>query len=423
VIGFGSPNKQGTEATHGAPLGEDEVAATRQNLGWNHPPFEIPTEISSAWDARDVGLAAESDWQTRFEAFRSDFAGLAGEFERRMSGELPSGWKEQTDQIIRKLQDEGGDVATRKSSQMALNAFGPLLPELIGGSADLAGSNNTIWSGSVDVNDGTEDGNYIYFGVREFGMTAICNGLGLHGGFIPYNATFLVFSDYARNAVRMSALIPAQNIHVYTHDSIGLGEDGPTHQPVEHVASLRLIPGLEVWRPCDTVESAVAWKCAIENSGRPTALIFTRQGLPHQPRSGGQIDNIVRGGYLLREAEGQAEALIIATGSEVGLAVAAADELSSSGINVNVVSMPNPGLFLSQDDAYRESVLPRGIRARVAVEAGVTSCWSGFVGDHGRLIGVDRFGASAPAGELFEQYGLTVEAVSQAVRESLAASE
>jgi transketolase len=423
VIGFGSPNKQGTEATHGAPLGEDEVAATRQNLGWNHPPFEIPAEISSAWDARGAGLAAESDWQTRFEAFRSAFAGLAEEFERRMSGELPSGWKQQSDQIIRKLQDESSDVATRKSSQIALNAFGPLLPELIGGSADLAGSNNTIWSGSVDVNDGTEDGNYVYFGVREFGMTAICNGLGLHGGFIPYNATFLVFSDYARNAVRMSALIPAQNIHVYTHDSIGLGEDGPTHQPVEHVASLRLIPGLEVWRPCDTVESAVAWKCAIENGGKPTALIFTRQGLPHQPRTDGQTEDIVRGGYVLREAEGPADALIIATGSEVGLAVAAADQLSSSGINVNVVSMPNPGLFLRQDDAYRESVLPRGIRARVAVEAGVSSCWSGFVGDYGRLIGVDRFGASAPAGELFEQYGLTIESVSQAVRDSLAASE
>jgi transketolase len=423
VIGFGSPNKQGTEATHGAPLGEDEVAATRQNLGWNHPPFEIPAEISSAWDARGTGLAAETDWQTRFEAFRSAFTGVAEEFERRMSGELPTGWKEQSDQIIRKLQDESSDVATRKSSQIALNAFGPLLPELIGGSADLAGSNNTIWSGSVDVNDGTEDGNYVYFGVREFGMTAICNGLGLHGGFIPYNATFLVFSDYARNAVRMSALIPAQNIHVYTHDSIGLGEDGPTHQPVEHVASLRLIPGLEVWRPCDTVESAVAWKCAIENSGKPTALIFTRQGLPHQPRTDGQTDNIVRGGYVLREAEGPADALIIATGSEVGLAVAAADQLSSSGTNVNVVSMPNPGLFLRQDDAYRESVLPRGIRARVAVEAGVSSCWSGFVGDYGRLIGVDRFGASAPAGELFEQYGLTIESVSQAVRDSLAASE
>ena len=422
VIGFGSPNKQGTAATHGAPLGEDEVAVTRQHLGWNHPPFEIPDDIYSDWDARVGGLAAEADWQTRFEAFRSDYSGLAEEFERRMSGDLPSHWEEQSNQIIRKLQDEGGDVATRKSSQIALNAFGPLLPELIGGSADLAGSNNTIWSGSVDVNNGTEDGNYVYFGVREFGMTAICNGLGLHGGFIPYNATFLVFADYARNAVRMSALIPAHNIHVYTHDSIGLGEDGPTHQPVEHVASLRLIPGLEVWRPCDTVESVVAWKCAIEDSGQPAALIFTRQSLPHQPRSRGQIEAIARGGYVLREADGPADALIIATGSEVGLAVSAADELSSGGINVSIVSMPNPGLFMQQDQAYRESVLPSGIKARVAVEAGVSACWYGFVGDCGRVIGVDRFGASAPAKELFEHYGLTVENVSQAVRDSLAVS-
>jgi transketolase len=305
---------------------------------------------------------------------------------------------------------------------MALNAFGPLLPELIGGSADLAGSNNTIWSGSVDVNDGTADGNYVYFGVREFGMAAICNGLGLHGGFIPYNATFLVFSDYSRNAVRMSALIPSHNIHVYTHDSIGLGEDGPTHQPVEHVASLRLIPGLEVWRPCDTVESAVAWKCAIENTGRPTALIFTRQGLPHQNRSGQQLANIERGAYVLREPDGEADALIMATGSELGLAIAAADELSSSDVRARVISMPNPDLFLRQDEAYRELVMPGSIRARVAVEAGVTSGWTQFVGDKGKVVGVNRFGASAPAGELFEEYGLTVANVSQAVRDSLAAS-
>ncbi len=423
VIGFGAPNKQGTEATHGAPLGAEEIAATRQNLGWDHAPFEIPGEIASAWDARDAGAVAETEWQQKFEAFRSDFAGLAEEFERRMAGELPAGWGRLTSEIIAKLQAEGGDVATRKSSQIALNAFGPLLPELIGGSADLAGSNNTIWSGSVNVNDGTEDGNYVYFGVREFGMTAICNGLGLHGGFIPYNATFLVFSDYARNAVRMSALIPSQNIHVYTHDSIGLGEDGPTHQPVEHVASLRLIPGLEVWRPCDTVESAVAWKCAIENTGRPTALIFTRQGLPHQARTDEQLANIARGAYVLQEPDGQADALIIATGSELGLAVKAAEKLSSGGTSVRVVSMPNPDLFLRQDESYRESVLPGRIQARVAVEAGVTSGWKVFVGDRGRIVGVDRFGASAPAGELFEQYGLTVENVSQAVRDSLAATE
>jgi len=422
VIGFGSPNKQGTEATHGAPLGAEEVAATRQNLGWNYPPFEIPDDIYSDWDARDTGSVAEADWQNRFDAYRSDYSELAEEFKRRMSGELPTGWEEQSNQIIRNLQEQGGAVATRKSSQIALNSFGPLLPELIGGSADLAGSNNTIWSGSVDVNNGCENGNYVYFGVREFGMTAICNGLALHGGFVPYNATFLVFADYARNAVRMSALIPAHNIHVYTHDSIGLGEDGPTHQPVEHVASLRLIPGLEVWRPCDTVESAVAWKCAIENKGRPTALIFTRQGLPHQPRSGEQIEAIARGGYVLRVADGPVDALIIATGSEVGLALSAADELSSSGVNATIVSMPNPGLFMQQDEVYRKSVLPPGIKARVAVEAGVSSCWSSFVGDCGRVIGVDRFGASAPGKELFEHYGLTVENVSQAVRESLAAS-
>jgi transketolase len=422
VIGFGAPNKQGTEATHGAPLGEEEIAATRQNLGWDYAPFEISGEISDAWNSSETGAAAETAWQRNFEAFRHDFADLAEEFERRMAGNLPTDWDQRTTDIIAEMQAGGGDVATRKSSQIALNAFGPLLPELIGGSADLAGSNNTIWSGSVDVNDGTAEGNYVYFGVREFGMAAICNGLGLHGGFIPYNATFLVFSDYARNAVRMSALIPSHNIHVYTHDSIGLGEDGPTHQPVEHVASLRLIPGLEVWRPCDTVESAVAWKCAIENSGRPTALIFTRQNLPHQPRSDQQLANIERGAYVLREPDGQADALIMASGSELGLAVAAADELSSSGVRARVVSIPNPDLFLSQDEAYRESVLPDRIKARVAVEAGVTSGWTQFVGDRGTVVGINRFGASAPAGELFKEYGLTVANVSQAVRDSLAAS-
>jgi transketolase len=422
VIGFGSPNKQGTEATHGAPLGEEEVAASREHLGWSHAPFDIPGDIASAWDAREQGAGTEAEWQARFEAFRDDFPGLADEFERRMAAGLPANWDQLTSEIIKKLQAEGGDVATRKSSQIALNAFGPLLPELIGGSADLAGSNNTLWSDSVDVNDGTENGNYVYFGVREFGMGAICNGLGLHGGFIPYNATFLVFSDYARNAVRMSALIPSHNIHVYTHDSIGLGEDGPTHQPVEHVASLRLIPGLEVWRPCDTVESAVAWKCAIENSGRPTALIFTRQGLPHQQRTEEQLANISLGAYVLKDPDGPADAVIIATGSEIGLAVRAANELAGSGVRTRVVSMPNPDLFLRQDEAYRESVLPNGIKARVAVEAGVTACWSAFVGDKGRVVGVDTFGASAPASELFREYGLTVEDVSDAVRESLAAN-
>ena len=421
VIGFGSPNKQGTEATHGAPLGVDEVAATRKNLGWDYEPFEIPAEIADAWNAREAGAASEAAWRGKFDAFRQEFSGLAEEFERRMSGALPENWDAEAAKIIKDLQAAGGDVASRKSSQIALNAFGPMLPELIGGSADLAGSNLTIWSGSTDVNDATENGNYIYFGVREFGMAAICNGLALHGGFIPYNATFLVFADYARNAVRMSALLPIRNIHVYTHDSIGLGEDGPTHQPVEHIASLRLIPNLSVWRPCDTVESAVAWKCALESSDAPSALIFSRQSLPHQPRTSSQLENIARGGYLLREAEGNPEALIIATGSEVGLAVEAAKKLSSTGVNVNVISMPNPGLFVQQDADYRESVLPAAVAARVVVEAGVSDCWASIAGDRGRVIGVDRFGASAPAGELFKHYGLTVENVSQAVRDSMAA--
>ncbi len=422
VIGFGSPNKQGTEETHGAPLGEDEVAATRANLGWSHPPFEIPEDIYAAWDAHEAGAAAEAEWQERFEAYRAEYAGLAEEFERRMAGELPADWASRAQDLVADMQARGGKVATRKSSQIALNAFGPLLPELIGGSADLAGSNNTIWSGSVDVNDGTENGNYIYFGVREFGMTAIANGIGLHGGFIPYNATFLVFSDYARNAVRMSALLPTHNIYVYTHDSIGLGEDGPTHQPVEHVASLRLIPGLQVWRPCDTTETAVAWKCAIENTGRPSVLVLTRQGLPHQPRSAEQVDAIARGGYVLAGGHDRPDALIVATGSEVALAVEAATALSSEGVKVNVVSMPNPGLFQQQDAAYRERVLPSGVRARVVVEAGVTACWAGIAGDAGRVLGVDRFGASAPGPQLFEHYGLTVETVGQAVRDVLAAT-
>lgn len=420
VIGFGSPNKQGTEGCHGAPLGDDEIAAARKNLDWEHDPFEIPADIAAAWNATQAGADAEAEWNAKFAAYENDFPGPAREYRRRMSGQLPEQWHEESARIISGLQDSGGDVATRKSSQMALNAFGPMLPELIGGSADLAGSNNTIWSGSVDVNDATEDGNYIYFGVREFGMTAICNGLSLHGGFIPYSATFLVFSDYARNAVRMSALMAIRNIHVYTHDSIGLGEDGPTHQPVEHVASLRLIPNLEVWRPCDSVEAAVAWKCALESNDSPSALIFTRQGLPHQARSEEQLENVARGGYVLQEADGTAQALIIATGSEISLAVEAASQLKSSGIEVSVISMPNLGLFLQQDQAYRNSVLLETVTSRVVVEAGVAAPWAKIAGDRGRVIGIDRFGASAPAGELFKHYGLTTENVSQAVRDTLA---
>jgi transketolase len=338
-----------------------------------------------------------------------------------MRGDLPENWLQVTDRLIAKLQEQGADVATRKASQIALDAYGPLLPELIGGSADLAGSNNTIWKQSVDVREGTADGNYIYFGVREFGMTAICNGLGLHGGFVPYNATFLVFSDYARNAVRMSALIPVHNIHVYTHDSIGLGEDGPTHQPVEHICSLRLIPNLSVWRPCDTVESAVAWKYAIEESSGPSALIFTRQNLPHQQRDVEQVAAIGRGGYILLEANGPCDAIIIASGSEVGLAMASAEELSAQNINVRVVSMPNPGRFMAQERIYRESVLPPDCKTRVAVEAGVRHYWYPFVGDHGHIISIDSFGASAPGAELFEHYGFTAGNVSKAVLKLLKA--
>jgi transketolase len=421
VIGFGSPNKQGTSATHGSPLGGEEIVAARQALGWEHPAFEIPDDIYAAWDASAKGAQNESDWNQRFTAYQQAYPDLASEFSRRMNGDLPDDWQQKTGQAVIELQESGATVATRKASQMALEAFGPLLPELIGGSADLAGSNNTIWQQSVDVNDGTADGNYIYFGVREFGMAAICNGLGLHGGFVPYNATFLVFSDYARNAVRMSALMPVHNIHVYTHDSIGLGEDGPTHQPIEHVSSLRLVPNLSVWRPCDTVETAVAWKTAIEESSTPSALIFTRQGLPHQQRDAEQLAAVERGGYVLREAGGPLDAIIIATGSEVGMAMDAAEQLAALDIHVRVVSMPNPGRFMAQERIYRESVLPADCKVRVAVEAGVRHYWHPFVGDQGRIIGLDSFGASAPATELFEFYGLTVDNVSKAVRELLEA--
>jgi len=419
VIGFGSPNKQGTSSSHGSPLGEEEIVATRKALGWNYPAFEIPDHVYAGWDAKSRGSETEQAWNELFSSYRESYPELAAEFSRRMSGDLPDNWQQETDKAIAQLQEKGATVATRKASQIALDAFGPLLPELIGGSADLAGSNNTIWKQSVDVLDDSADGNYVYFGVREFGMAAICNGLSLHGGFVPYNATFLVFSDYARNAVRMSALIPTHNIHVYTHDSIGLGEDGPTHQPIEQVSSLRLIPNLSVWRPCDTVESAVAWKCAIEESAGPTALVFTRQNLPHQQRDDEQVMAIGRGGYVLREAAGKCDAIIIATGSEVGLAMAAAEELAGQEINVRVVSMPNPGRFLAQERAYRESVLPSDCKSRVAVEAGVGHYWYPFVGDHGRIIGIDRFGASAPASELFEFFGLTVTNVSKTVKELL----
>jgi len=419
VIGFGAPNKQGTADTHGAPLGEAEIAAARAELGWSHAAFEVPDEIRAGWDARERGEAAEREWQELWARYREQHATAAAEFERRMHGRLPDDFAARAEAIVDAMQADDTKVATRKASGMSLERFGPLLPELIGGSADLTGSNNTLWSGSRDILDSPADGNYIYYGVREFGMTAIANGLSLHGGFIPYTGTFLVFSDYARNAVRMSALIPTGAIHVYTHDSIGLGEDGPTHQPVEHVASLRLIPNLEVWRPADKAETAAAWADAIERRDGPSALVLTRQGLPDQPRDPEQRAAIRRGGYVLREAESTLDAIVIATGSEVALAVAAADQLAADGIGVRVVSMPNPGRFRVQDAAWRESVLPPAVRTRVAVEAGVTACWQGLVGDGGAIVGIDRFGASAPAGKLFEAFGLTANRVAETLRDLL----
>ena len=421
TIGFGSPNKAGTAATHGAPLGDKEIAATREAIGWPHAPFEIPDEIRAGWDAHERGQAAEQAWQVRWQAYAAAHPEQAAEFERRMSGELPADFDQLLQSALDKMQADDSKVATRKASGMSIEALAPHLPELIGGSADLTGSNNTDWSGSVDVMDDFARGNYISYGVREFGMTAIANGLDLHGGFIAYTGTFLVFSDYARNAVRMSALIPTGAIHIYTHDSIGLGEDGPTHQPVEHVASLRLIPNLQVWRPADKAEALAAWGVAIRRRQAPTALVLTRQGLVHQPRNAAQLADIERGGYILREAGGQPEAIIMASGSEVGLAVAAAEALGAEGVAVRVVSMPNPDLFSAQAADYRESVLPAVVKARVAVEAGVSLYWRHLVGDAGAVVGIDRFGASAPADQLFAEYGLTNEAVAAAVRRVLTA--
>ena len=417
IIGFGAPNKQGKEVSHGAALGKDEVAAARVQLGWSHPPFEIPAEIRAAWDARKQGVEREAAWNALFAKYKTQHPQLAAEFERRLAGDLPGDFAAMANAYVAKLQADGPVVASRKASQMALDAYGPLLPELIGGSADLAGSNLTIWKGSKDVNSSDASANYVYYGVREFGMSAISNGLALHGGFIPYDATFLVFSDYARNAVRMSALIPAHAIHVYTHDSIGLGEDGPTHQPVEHLASLRLIPKNRVWRPCDAVESAVAWKVAIESREGPSCLVFSRQNLAHQSRTPDQVAAIEFGGYVLREAkDDKPDAILIATGSEVGLAVQAADALEATGIGARVVSMPCTNLFDRQPQAYRDAVLPPACRKRVAIEAGVTDFWRKYVGLDGHVVGIDTFGASAPAEALFKEFGFTVDAVVAAVK-------
>ncbi len=417
VIGWGSPNKEGTEATHGAALGEDEVAATRANIGWSHPPFVIPEDVRAGWDARDAGREREDAWRRRFDAYADAFPEMAAELERRWAGQLPGDWSEHADAAIADIAAKGGDMATRKASQVALEAFGPALPELIGGSADLTGSNNTYWSGSKAITRDEADGNYLYFGVREFGMTAILNGLSLYGAFVPYGATFLVFSDYARNAVRMAALMRQPVVLVYTHDSIGLGEDGPTHQPVEHVASLRTIPNMHVWRPCDSVESAIAWRKAIESSETPHSLIFSRQTLPFQSREEAQVADIARGGYVLRDSEGEPDVILIATGSEVGLATAAADELEADGTRVRVVSMPCTSVFDEQDPEYRDSVLPPSVTRRVAIEAGRPEFWHRYVGDHGRVIGMTGFGASAPAKALFAHFGFTVDNVKKTVKQ------
>ncbi|GMQ90196.1 MAG: transketolase [Gammaproteobacteria bacterium] len=420
VIAYGAPNLAGSHDAHGAPLGDEEIAATRENLGWKYGPFVIPPEIYAGWDAKSTGAEAQRQWHELLESYRKAQPDLAREFERRIRGDLPADWDQKSTEFIRAAAAKGETMATRKASQATLNGYAPLLPELIGGSADLTGSNNTDWTGSRAITRAEPDGNYIYFGVREFGMSAIMNGLALHGGFIPYGGTFLVFSDYARNALRMSALLPIRSIFVYTHDSVGLGEDGPTHQPVEHLGSLRFIPNLVVWRPCDVVESAVAWKAAIERSDGPSALVFTRQGLPPQARDEQTIANVARGGYVLSEAAGgDAQAIIIATGSEVALAMDAQELLAAKGIRARVVSMPCAEVFDAQDDTYRESVLPPSVSARVAVEAGVSGYWRKYVGLAGTVIGIDRFGESAPGNTVFEYLGFTAANVAKAVESVL----
>ncbi|MCG9599108.1 transketolase [Vibrio sp. Isolate25] len=460
IIGFGSPNKSGSHDCHGAPLGADEIAATRKALGWEHGPFEIPADVYAEWDAKEAGAAKEAAWNAKFDAYTAAYPAEAAELKRRLNGELPAEWEEKATQIIADLQANPANIASRKASQNALEAFGQMLPEFLGGSADLAPSNLTMWSGSKSVSAEDASGNYIHYGVREFGMTAIMNGIALHGGFVPYGATFLMFMEYARNAMRMAALMKVQNIQVYTHDSIGLGEDGPTHQPVEQMASLRLTPNMSTWRPCDQVEythdsiglgedgpthqpveqmaslrltpnmstwrpcdqveSAVAWKLAIERKDGPTSLIFSRQNLAQQERNEEQVANIARGGYILKDCEGKPELILIATGSEVELAVSAAAELTAEGKQVRVVSMPSTDAFDKQDAAYRESVLPSDVTARIAVEAGIADFWYKYVGFGGKIIGMTTFGESAPAGELFKMFGFTTENVVNTAKELLA---
>ena len=418
IIGAGAPNKQDSHDVHGAPLGAAEIEAARAHIGWNHPPFHIPAEVYAAWDARTKGASLEAQWNAAFAAYRAAHPELAAEFERRMAGDLPADWDAHVAAVLAKVTDKAETIATRKASQNSIEAYAPKLPELLGGSADLAGSNLTLWSGAKGVSK-TSGGNYVYYGVREFGMAAIANGVSLHGGLIPYTATFLMFSEYARNALRMAALMKLRQIFVFTHDSIGLGEDGPTHQPVEQTATLRLIPNMDVWRPCDTTESAVAWANAIERKDGPTSMCFSRQNLPFQARSAEQVAAIRKGGYVLSEAaSGKPQAVILATGSEVALAMAAQKTLAEQGVAVRVVSMPSTNVFDRQDAAWKASVLPAGL-PRVAVEAGTTDGWYKYVGLEGRVIGIDRFGESAPAGELFKYFGITADAVVQAVKSVL----
>ena len=411
VIGFGSPNKEGKEDCHGAPLGDEEIIATRDKLGWDHGPFEIPDDIYKDWNAKDKGAKLEQQWNDEFAAYNEAYPELASELKRRLAGDLPSSFAEQANQYIAECQSGEVTVASRKASQNTLNQFGPLLPELLGGSADLAGSNLTIWNGCKGVSAADANGNYIYYGVREFGMAAIMNGVALHGGFIPYGATFLIFMEYARNAVRMSALMKQRAIYVFTHDSIGLGEDGPTHQPIEQMASLRMTPNMDLWRPCDTVESAVAWKFSLERNDGPSSLIFSRQNLPHQDRTTEQVENIEKGGYVLKDCEGAPDLILIATGSEIGLAQQAAAQLSDKGHKVRVVSMPSTDVFDRQSAEYRQSVLPLEVIARVAIEASIADFWYKYVGIDGRIVGMNTFGESAPANLLFEEFGFTVENV------------
>ena len=419
TIGFGSPNKGGKESSHGAPLGEDEIKLTREQLGWKHGTFEIPNDIYAGWNAVDTGEKRESDWNDLFAKYKAANPEKAAEFERRMAKELPKQWSEGAAAYVKSVVDKGEDIASRKASQNALNGLGPLMPEFLGGSADLAGSNYTIWSGSKEILH-NPDGNYINYGVREFGMAAISNGICLHGGFRPYSATFLMFSEYCRNALRMCALMKLSNIFVFTHDSIGVGEDGPTHQPTEQTATLRMIAGMSVWRPSDAVESAIAWKLAVERSTGPSCLIFSRQSLQHQQRDAEQLKSVERGGYVLHEPSKDAVAMIIATGSEVGIAMEAAAKLGDSGVAVRVVSMPSTDTFDAQDSAYRESVLPSAIRTRVAVEAGCTSGWHKYVGLDGDVLGIDTYGESGPADEVFEHFGLNAEGLIERVKACIA---